>query len=122
MSDDNTQSVDWSSMVRTDAGVPEVDIHWVHQNLGKVHVVDVREDHELTGPLGHIEGITHVPLGQIEQGSADWDKSQGVVILCRSGGRSGRAALWMENNGFTQVVSMAGGMIKWNEADLPKAQ
>jgi len=40
-------------------------------------------------------------------------------MVCRSGGRSGRATIALKNLGFHKVVNMVGGMIAYNEAKLP---
>jgi rhodanese-related sulfurtransferase len=42
-----------------------------------------------------------------------------VTLVCRSGGRSGKAALELRALGFEKVASMRGGMTRWNEAKLP---
>jgi rhodanese-related sulfurtransferase len=42
-----------------------------------------------------------------------------VIVVCRSGGRSGKAALQLEAMGFAKVVSMRGGMMEWNRVRLP---
>ena len=48
-----------------------------------------------------------------------WDRDQPVVLVCRSGGRSGKAALQMASMGFCRVASMRGGMLRWSDARLP---
>ena len=103
-------------------GVPEVETGWVADNFEEVRVIDVREKHELTDHLGHIEGIEHVPLGQLLSASREWDRDDKIVVLCRSGGRSGRAANALEQHGFQYVASMAGGMLKWNDEGRPKTR
>ncbi len=84
-----------------------------------VHVVDVREPHELTGELGHILGVEHVPLATVEVAAQSWSKDEAIVLVCRSGARSGRAAGALAKMGFRRVMNMAGGMLAWNEAKLP---
>lgn len=117
------EQVDWTGLTRTAAGIPEVDVHWVSAQQGAVdRLIDVRESHELVSALGHIEDIEHVPLATVAAASESWDKEASVVVVCRSGGRSGRAAQYLEQQGFKHVVSMAGGMLAWNEVGLPKAE
>ena len=84
-------------------------------------IVDVRQPAEFTGELSHIVGAELVPLATLDAGAAGWRLEDPVVVVCRSGGRSGRAALVLENLGFSRVASMAGGMLAWGEAGLPRA-
>lgn len=84
-----------------------------------MRIVDVREPHEFTGDLGHIRGAELVPLASVEQASATWHKDADIVLVCRSGGRSGRAAASLASLGFRRVMNMVGGMLAWNEARLP---
>jgi rhodanese-related sulfurtransferase len=86
---------------------------------GDVRVIDVREADELRGELGRIPGAEHVPLATVEQAARAWDKDEEVVIVCRSGGRSARAAGLLASMGFRRVMNMAGGMLAWNDARLP---
>jgi len=89
---------------------------------GGARLVDVRETPELTGELGHIAGIEHVPLAEVEKKASAWAKDADLILVCRSGGRSGRAATALAAMGFTRVMNMVGGMIAWNEAKLPVAR
>ncbi|MFZ4059090.1 MAG: rhodanese-like domain-containing protein [Ferruginibacter sp.] len=81
----------------------------------KVHIVDVREPHEnaefnIGGPL--------VPLGKIQTLQIDEledYKNEELIIYCRSGNRSGQACLFLETQGFTNVVNLTGGMLYWRE-------
>ena len=110
-----TLEADWAVITRTAAGVPEVSTAWVAENQGQFRLVDVRRPDEYTGPLSHVEGAELAPLSTLESSAAEWDREAPVVVLCRSGGRSGRAAIALENLGFSRVASMAGGMIAWND-------
>lgn len=115
------QNSQWARITRR-AGVPEVETDWVADHFDEVRVIDVREKHELAGQLGYIDGVEHVPLGRLGVELKDWDRDDKLVILCRSGGRSGRAARALEQSGFRYVASMAGGMLKWNDEDRPTAR
>jgi len=106
---------------RTRDGVPEVTVHWVAENLdvGGSVVIDVREPHERNDALGHVADSELVPLATLEAAATHWDRATPVVLMCRSGGRSGRAALLLEQLGFAHVASVRGGMLAWNDARLP---
>ena len=113
------QTPTWAPIEVTSAGVPEVTPAWTERHRGEVRVIDVREPDEYTGPLGHIPGVELVPLGTLEQAAKSWDREQPLVAVCRSGGRSGKAALALAAQGFKRVASMQGGMTLWNEQKLP---
>lgn len=82
-------------------------------------IIDVREPDEFTGDLGHIPGAELVPLATIGQAAASWDRDQAVILVCRSGGRSGRAASVLAAAGFRRVMNLTGGMIAYRAAGLP---
>ena len=70
----------------------------------------------------HFTGAELVPLSTVDDVVKHWDREAPTVLVCRSGGRSGKAALAMLRLGFTRVASMRGGMIAWNERRLPVAR
>jgi sulfur dioxygenase len=111
----------WAPIEMNASGVPEVAVEWVAANADAARLVDCREADELVGPLGAIPGVEHVPLASIATAARQWDRNANIVILCRSGGRSGKAALELIDLGFTRVASMRGGMTRWHEARLPIA-
>jgi glyoxylase-like metal-dependent hydrolase (beta-lactamase superfamily II) len=82
-------------------------------------VVDVREDHEFHGALGHVPGAQLVPLATVAERSAAWPRDAELVLVCHSGGRSVRAARDLEQRGFTHLYNLRGGMVAWNNARLP---
>lgn len=112
----------WAPITISASGIPEVSPGWVADHVGRVRVVDVRERDELTGPLGHVDGAVHVPLGTLDRAAGELDASAPTVLVCRSGGRSGKAAMQLAARGFTHVASMRGGMTAWREAGLPTVQ
>ncbi|KGP71616.1 rhodanese-like domain-containing protein [Pontibacillus yanchengensis] len=75
-----------------------------------LNIVDVREDEEVEE--GKIPGAKHIPLGSIEDRHNELDPKNEYVMVCRSGGRSGRAAEFLESNGY-EVINMEGGMLAW---------
>lgn len=91
----------------------------VHAPGQKARLVDVREPHEFDGELGHVRGAELVPLATVEAAAAAWDKEADLVLICRSGKRSGTAATQLAKAGFRRVMNMEGGMLAWNAASLP---
>jgi molybdopterin/thiamine biosynthesis adenylyltransferase/rhodanese-related sulfurtransferase len=88
-------------------------------DAGGVVLVDTREPHEYEE--AHIEGGRLVPPGLLhdEIGSVVPDRSQRVLLYCRSGNRSGKAAEEMVELGYEDVASIGGGILEWQEQGLP---
>jgi rhodanese-related sulfurtransferase len=91
----------------------------VSKEVASTRLVDVREPHEFSGELGHVAGAELVPLATVEAASAGWDNEQRLILICRSGNRSGKAAALLAAKGFKDLVNMAGGMLQWNALGLP---
>jgi sulfur-carrier protein adenylyltransferase/sulfurtransferase len=87
--------------------------------MAGARLIDVREPHELEGELGHLPGVENVPLATIAAAAARWRRDQPILVICRSGGRSGRAAETLVGMGFTRVTNLRGGMLAVNAAGLP---
>lgn len=98
----------------------QVDSFHAGISADSIQLVDVRTPEEFNS--AHIE---HAVL-------ADWrnqeafrkivgrlDRTKPVYVYCRSGNRSNQAADWLLANGFTKVTNLEGGIIAWQEADLP---
>jgi sulfur-carrier protein adenylyltransferase/sulfurtransferase len=87
---------------------------------GDAVLVDTREQHEWDE--AHLEGATLVPPASVEDRIAEVapDRSRRVVLYCRVGNRSARAADQLESElGYENVASIAGGIVAWQEAGLP---
>jgi sulfur dioxygenase len=87
-------------------------------------ILDVREPKEYTGELGHIPGSTLIPLRELADraGELEAHKSGPMVVVCRSGVRSTTAAAILEGLGFEEVYNLQGGMVDWNDQQLPVAR
>lgn len=83
-------------------------------------VLDVREPSEWAD--GHIAGARHIPLGQLKNRVDDLEKHKGkpVIAVCRSGNRSAHACGLLKKAGFENVNNLAGGMVAWEQAGMPK--
>ncbi len=86
---------------------------------GDVVLIDTREPHEFQE--ARIEGGKLVPPGLLadEIATAAPDRSARTILYCRSGNRSYKAAEQMQALGYTDVASMAGGILAWQEQGLP---
>ena len=79
-------------------------------------LVDVREDTEWRA--GHAPGARHIPLSRLAHRLRDLPPQRTVVTVCRTGGRSSRAAAILAREG-REVVNLSGGMLAWARAGLP---
>ena len=82
-------------------------------------LIDVREDHEWND--GHASGAIHIGKGVIERDIETRvpDLKAEMVLYCGGGFRSALAADNLQKMGYTNVVSMDGGIRAWREAGLP---
>jgi rhodanese-related sulfurtransferase len=82
-------------------------------------ILDVREDSEYAE--GHILNSMHIPLGSLKGrlGQLEKHRERPIIIGCRSGNRSAHACRVLKQNGFTQVYNLQGGMLAWQNANLP---
>lgn len=103
-------------------GYRQIPPHGVRDRLAQFRVIDVREPDEFVGPLSHIQGAELVPLATVETAARTWPRDQALLMVCRSGARSGRACAALTRMGFTQVYNLIGGMLVWNEHQLPTAR
>ena len=83
---------------------------------GAARVFDVREDHEWQA--GHVDGAAHLGKGVIERDIERTvpDVSAPIVLYCGGGYRSALAADALQQMGYTNVLSMAGGWRGWTDA------
>jgi sulfur-carrier protein adenylyltransferase/sulfurtransferase len=103
------------------------------QLRGEVDEVDVARARDLEGALwidvreadeyeeGYIPGAVHIPRGFLESRieNAAPDRAQPIVAYCQSGNRSLFAAKTLEELGYENVVSLAGGFVDWKRSGLP---
>lgn len=82
-------------------------------------LVDVREAHEVVQLAYDVPGMLHIPLSEFEERFSEIPQDRKVVMACRSGARSLRAAGFLANHGYTDVVNMQHGMIRWAEKGFP---
>ncbi len=80
---------------------------------GRVVMIDVREDHELA--ISRLPNAVHMPMGEVPGRLAELDRDRPLVVLCRSGGRSGQVVQYLQQQGFEDVYNLAGGINEWAE-------
>jgi rhodanese-related sulfurtransferase len=83
-------------------------------------LIDVREPDEWQS--GHAPGARLIPLGSLPTRLADLPRDTEVLLICRSGNRSGQAQRRLRALGYSNAFNVAGGMIAWERAGLPVAR
>ena len=111
------------------ATITECSVHDVEHCLAEGPlIIDIREAVEYA--RGHIPGAVLVPRGMLEfeihnlvsafRPRPEWsNEAQPIVLYCGTGGRSALAAQCLESMGYSNVRSMAGGLVAWSAAHLP---
>jgi sulfur-carrier protein adenylyltransferase/sulfurtransferase len=102
---------------QTKSEISELDARAAREKQGAVWV-DVREADEWQE--GHLPGAVHVPRGYLESRieSVAPDRSTPVILYCAAANRSAFAAKTLEELGYTDVHSLAGGFTDWKRNGL----
>ena len=74
-------------------------------------LLDVREPDEWAA--GHAPGAHHMPMMEVPVRLAEVPMDGDVVVVCRSGGRSGQVVSYLIGNGWDNVRNLDGGMQDW---------
>jgi rhodanese-related sulfurtransferase len=111
----------WSFFGNRFRGVKEVDTAAALQliNHKNALVLDVREPNEYAA--GHVLNSKLIPLGKLKErmGELEKHREQSIVVVCRSGNRSGTACYLLGKQGFAHVYNLAGGVQAWQKVNLP---
>jgi len=87
---------------------------WLAEDGGQAPVVlDVREPWEIA--LASLPGAVTIPMGRIVAEHDQLDPERSTVCLCHHGARSMQVAMFLERQGFTDVVNLTGGIHAWSE-------
>lgn len=100
-------------------GVLDVSPTEVQEKKTSIRIIDVRQPEEYVGELGHIPGSELMVLGTLPDMLTALSRSEDIVFVCRSGGRSAQAVTYAQGLGFQSVYNMKGGMMLWNDLRLP---
>lgn len=100
--------------------IPEVSVQELKRELDSVTppiLIDVREADELE--ISHFPVFIHIPMSQIPSRRDELVEDADLVIVCRSGSRSGRITNYLLSSGYTRVRNLAGGINAWAAAIDP---
>jgi rhodanese-related sulfurtransferase len=104
----------WQQAARRDpSGSTTLPATFVAEQGQLVRILDVRDEDELTGPLGHIPQVTHVPLARLGTVPEVLARDTFVVVVSGRGERAAVAARYLESLGMGRVAALEGGMTAW---------
>jgi len=111
----------WSFFGNRFRGIKEVNTSAALQliNHKDAIVLDVRERSEYDA--GHVLNAKFIPLGKLKERMGELEKYRDhpIVVVCRSGNRSGTACFLLAKQGFAQAYNLAGGILAWQKSQLP---
>jgi adenylyltransferase/sulfurtransferase len=76
-------------------------------------LLDVREPNEFQ--IGRIPGSTLIPLGEVPQRVNEIPRDKEIVVHCKMGGRSAKAAAFLRQHGYRNVKNLKGGILDWSD-------
>jgi adenylyltransferase/sulfurtransferase len=76
-------------------------------------LLDVREPNEFQ--IGRIPGSTLIPLGEVPQRVNEIPRDKEIVVHCKMGGRSAKAAAFLRQHGYKNVKNLKGGILDWSD-------
>jgi adenylyltransferase/sulfurtransferase len=94
--------------------VPELSPQQVKRRLDAgepLQLLDVREPWECA--IARLPASVNIPLGEIPARWQQLDRASEIVVLCKAGGRSRRAAQFLSSQGFSRVANLSGGIDAW---------
>jgi sulfur-carrier protein adenylyltransferase/sulfurtransferase len=77
----------------------------------KLKIVDVREPNEYQ--INRIAGSVLIPLGDVPKRYNELDPEDEIVVQCKMGGRSAKAADFLRSVGFKKILNLKGGILDW---------
>lgn len=75
-------------------------------------VIDVREPEEFNA--GHIPGVHLLPMQEIPALIEGFEHDKEYIFICRSGNRSQNVAMYLKQNGLSNITNVEGGMMFWD--------
>jgi rhodanese-related sulfurtransferase len=82
-------------------------------------ILDIRDKKVFEG--GHIVDAVNIPQAKLKERLPELEKyrDKPLVVVCQMGHQSGEVVKLLEENGFTTVSRMSGGMTEWQSQGLP---
>lgn len=107
------------AMLTSATEIQEIDVDTLASRTLETVVVDVREPEEYE--QGHVPGAMNLPQAELATRLGELPHDRPLTMICRSGARSWRAAQFLRQVGFEQVINVQGGTLAWRAAGKPLA-
>lgn len=93
---------------------------WVNEADHAIRVIDVRQMEEIR--MGTVPKAEALPLHTLPARVQDFSREEKLVMVCRSGARSAQACMFLQQQGFSNVYNLRGGMIGWAQSGFEPHQ
>jgi rhodanese-related sulfurtransferase len=93
---------------------------WFNAATQGFRVIDVRQMEEIR--QGTVPKAEALPLHTLPAKMHDLSKDEKLVMVCRSGARSAQACMFLQQQGFSNVYNLRGGMMGWMQSGFPAYQ
>ena len=93
---------------------------WVNDATQELRVIDVRQMQEIA--MGTVSKAEALPLHTLPAKVHELSREEKLVIVCRSGARSAQACMFLQQQGFSNVYNLRGGIMGWVQSGFPAYQ
>lgn len=93
---------------------------WVQDDNHSLRVIDVRGMEEIA--YGTVPKAEALPLHVLPAKMHELNKDEKLVVVCRSGARSAQACMFLQQQGFSNVFNLRGGMMGWVQSGFAPCQ
>ena len=90
---------------------PELSARLADPSRAAPLLLDVREPWEYQ--LCHIAGSLPMPMNSVPARASELDPAAEIVVICHHGGRSAQVCMYLERQGFGNVINLVGGVEGW---------
>jgi sulfur-carrier protein adenylyltransferase/sulfurtransferase len=104
------------AMTTSDSSETETDVKELKRKIDAKEdffLLDVREPNEYQ--IGRIPGSTLIPLGEVPRRYQEIPRDKEIIVHCKMGGRSAKAAAFLRQQGFKNVKNLKGGILDWSD-------
>ena len=94
--------------------IKEISVQTLNQKINNNEIfslIDVREIKELE--ISKISQALHIPMNTIPDNLNNIESTKPVIIMCKSGGRSAQVCEYLQNQGYSNIYNLKGGIISW---------
>jgi len=112
----NEETFDTEEEISGIISITSVEVYEIITDNEDYVILDVRTQDEYNE--GHLDKALLIPVDELEGRIDELDKNNPIIVYCRSGARSNRAANILIENGFSEVYDM-GGILDWQEEGFP---